>query len=309
MTGAPIPPHEIERTGDDSPATGLPAYVWRMSGLHQLWVCLLAAVVAALSMVPLELQRRIVNDVIAASELELLFILGAAYLGVVVVQGGLKFALRVYQGWLTESAARYTRSHLAELHARRHEADGEGRAVTVIGAEVEKLAGFVGEGFSQPVVNIGMLLAIGGYMVVVEPLVALVSLAFLAPQAIAVPWLQRYINRRLEVRVRLMREMGDAVASDAPSADILTRIFRNRMAIYLLKFTAKAVVNLLNHAAPLAVLMFGGYLVIKGETSLGVVVAFMTGFERLSNPLRELLNYYRVAAQAQVQHELIARWM
>lgn len=304
-----ISPHEIERTGDDTPVSGLPAYVWRMSGAHQVWVCLLAAAVAALSMVPLELQRRIVNDVISASNLDLLVALGLIYLAVVLLQGGLKFALRMYQGWLTESAARYTRNHLGDLHMQQHDENGSGQAVTVIGAEVEKLAGFVGEGLSQPVVNAGMLLAIGGYMFVVEPMVALVSLCFLVPQAIVVPWLQTYVNRRLAVRVSLMREMGDAVAAGASPAKAVSQIYRNRMAIYFFKFLAKMIVNLLNHAAPLAVLMYGGWLVIEGETTLGVVVAFMTGFERLSNPLRELLNYYRFAAQAQVQHQQIARWM
>ena len=35
----------------------------------------------------------------------------------------------------------------------------------------------------------------------------------------------------------------------------------------------------------------------------------MTGFERLANPLRELLAYYRIAAQSNVQHKMIAEWM
>jgi ABC-type bacteriocin/lantibiotic exporter with double-glycine peptidase domain len=50
-------------------------------------------------------------------------------------------------------------------------------------------------------------------------------------------------------------------------------------------------------------------MVIQGETTVGVIVAFISGFDRLSAPLRELVNYYRVAAQAAVQHRMIARWM
>jgi ABC-type bacteriocin/lantibiotic exporter with double-glycine peptidase domain len=65
----------------------------------------------------------------------------------------------------------------------------------------------------------------------------------------------------------------------------------------------------MNGLAPLSVLVVGGYMVIEGQTTIGVIVAFITGFERLSDPLRELLNYYRVAAQAGVQHDMIARWM
>src|SRR3546814_15960723 len=38
-------PRRIPRTGDDTPAASLFGYVWRMSGSHQVWICLLAVVV------------------------------------------------------------------------------------------------------------------------------------------------------------------------------------------------------------------------------------------------------------------------
>jgi ABC-type bacteriocin/lantibiotic exporter with double-glycine peptidase domain len=50
-------------------------------------------------------------------------------------------------------------------------------------------------------------------------------------------------------------------------------------------------------------------MVIQGETTIGVVVAFISGFERLAASLHELIAYYRIAAQANVQHRMIARWM
>ena len=76
-----------------------------------------------------------------------------------------------------------------------------------------------------------------------------------------------------------------------------------------LKFLLKGAINLLNNLAPLAVLMVGGYMVLQGESTVGVVVAFISGLQRLADPVRELMNYYRVAAQANVQHSMIARWM
>ena len=39
-------PLSIRRTGDDSPAVSIWRYVWRMTGMHQICVCLLALVVA-----------------------------------------------------------------------------------------------------------------------------------------------------------------------------------------------------------------------------------------------------------------------
>jgi hypothetical protein len=44
-------------------------------------------------------------------------------------------------------------------------------------------------------------------------------------------------------------------------------------------------------------------------TTIGTVVAFMSGFERLSDPARQLTVFYRSASQASVQHRKIAEWI
>lgn len=82
-----------------------------------------------------------------------------------------------------------------------------------------------------------------------------------------------------------------------------------RLQYYALKFLIKFLNNLLNHLAPLSVLMVGGYLVIQGATTVGVVVAFISGFMRLADPSRALLAYYRLAAETRVQYRLITRWL
>jgi ABC-type bacteriocin/lantibiotic exporter with double-glycine peptidase domain len=61
----------------------------------------------------------------------------------------------------------------------------------------------------------------------------------------------------------------------------------------------------MNHLAPLSVLMVG-YLVINGETTVGTIVAFISGFERMADPSRQLIAYYRLASESQVQYRLIA---
>src|SRR3546814_6010665 len=93
-------------------------------------------------MVPLELQRRVVNDAIGGGNVRLLVLLASIYLAVVLLQVGLKYLLRMYQNWVGESATRYTRMHLSRLNAaRRSDGPGEsgGRAAAIIGAEVEQL--------------------------------------------------------------------------------------------------------------------------------------------------------------------------
>lgn len=242
-------PHEIEKTGDDTPASSLYRYVWRMSEWHQVWASLIAAATAALAFAPLELQRRIIDNAIETASTDILVMLSVVFLAVLLVQGGLKFALRIYQGWLSESAIRYTREHMSSIYAFRvasgdraafspgkddgdpqtsddeagdgdlergggtEAADG-GRAVSIIGAEVDKLGAFVGEAFVAPVVNVGTVLALLGYMLYVDTWIALVSLIFLAPQIALTPLIQRRINRLTERRLSLMRELGGLVANE-----------------------------------------------------------------------------------------------
>jgi len=329
-------PKPVRRKGDDTPARTLAGYVWRMSGRHQFGVCAVALVVAALTAVPLELQRRLIDDAIGGRDRTLLFWLGGAYLGVVLASAALKYALRLYQGWLSESAIRYTRGHLARLMRETPQADRDesedGQSVSVIGAEVEKLGGFVGEGWSEPATNGGMVVCLLGYMIVVQPVMALVSLAFIAPQLALAPILQRRINRLVERRVALLRELGDTItaegrerpepgeraddggtgtgaSADDPVGPNLQRLFGNRMRIYAWKFLLKGSVNLTNALAPVAVLIVGGVMALEGQTTVGVVVAFISGFERLADPVRRLVDYYRVASRTGVQHRMIARWM
>jgi ABC-type multidrug transport system fused ATPase/permease subunit len=293
-----------------------------MSGRHQQWICRLPGATPTLTAVPQDQQRRIVDDVIADGDLALQWWLAALYLAVLLVQGAAKYVLHMYQGWLSESAIRYNRAHLTRIYERHNNAaEGNvhsGEAVSIIGAEIDRLGGFVGEGLSQPVVNGGMLLAIIGYMLVIEPQVALISMVFVLPQILLMPVLQHRINVLMARRVSMMRGFGDRL-TELPEAEAdfngsdmperLDHIFDNRVRTFLWKFGQKAAVNLLNGVAPLSVLLVGGLMVIEGETTIGVVVAFISGFDRMSTPLRELIAYYRIAAQASVQHRMIARWM
>ena len=163
-----------------------------------------------------------------------------------------------------------------------------------------------------------MLVALFGYMLVVEPLIAGISLCFFLPQVLTVPWIQKHMNRLIDRRISMLRDLGDLVADDDPShcdaepeelKPSLSKIYRNRMRFYLWKFAGKAIVNLLNALAPLSVLVVGGYMVIEDATTIGVVVAFITGFERMAGPMTELIAYYRIAQQMRVKHDKIAGWI
>jgi ABC-type bacteriocin/lantibiotic exporter with double-glycine peptidase domain len=186
----------------------------------------------------------------------------------------------------------------------------EGETVSIVASEVERVGGFVGEAFSEPILQGGILIAVLGYMLVVEPTMALVSLAFFVPQILLAPVVQQFVNRRARRKVKLVRELGDQIVDGAAGeryAGTTRQVYAVRMSYYRLKFSLKLINNIMNHLAPLTVLMVGGYLAINGETTIGTIVAFISGFERMAEPSRGLLAYYHLAAETQVQYRLVAQ--
>src|SRR4051794_23350109 len=88
------------------PAT-IAGYIWHTTAKHQLGLSALSAAVFLISAVPLEIQRRIVNDAIQRGVVSTILWLGAAYAGVALAEGGLKLAMNIYRSWVSERAVRH----------------------------------------------------------------------------------------------------------------------------------------------------------------------------------------------------------
>ena len=170
----------------------LPRFVWRASGAHQFYAGLMAILVALLTFVPIDLQRRIVDEGIERSDVAALLFLGGLYVAVIVAEGTLKYALQLYQGWVGESAVKASRDQLAMVVlARSSETQSTaGQTVNVIGREIDSVGGFVGTSISEFVINLTLLVAIGAYMLYIQPVIALVSAIFLVPQVLLAFYMQ-----------------------------------------------------------------------------------------------------------------------
>lgn len=300
-------------------------YIWRISGRRQIWLALLSSVVFPLTMVPLELQRRMVNNAIGNLDLRLLWLLSAAYVGVVLVQGGLKYVMNVYREVISERAIRSMRRHIySGIHSGRPALRADtptdtptgGPKVSMVVAEVEPLGGFVGESISVPLVQIGALASVLGYMLWIEPRIATASFVLYLPQLYVVPRIQAAINRRVEKRIVLLRELGQQLVDEAdPShtteADAkrydqrIDEIYRQRKRVAHLRSFLTLLNNLLEHTGTISVLLIGGWLAIRGRTDVGTIVAFVSGVGRISEPWRELVAFYRRASDARVRYRLV----
>jgi ABC-type bacteriocin/lantibiotic exporter with double-glycine peptidase domain len=296
----------------------LAGFVWRASGVHQFHVGLIAIAVALFNLAPIDLQRRIVDDAIVKGNIEALLVLGALYLAILLVQGALKYALFFYQGWVGESAVKRARDQLTAVASERASQDEatSGEAVNVIGREIDNVGSFVGTSISEFVVNLTLLFFLAAYMLYLEPVIALIAALSLIPQIFLAIYMQADLNRLVERQVGLVRRLGNEtilLAEGDSSATgkekrTIRAIFRNRIRFYFLKYGLKTLLSVANAMGPLMVLIVGGYLVIQGQTTIGTIVAFVSGLERISTPLHDLLNFYRVYEQAKVQHQMIVAW-
>ena len=136
-------------------------YVLDTSGWHQLFLLMLTVGVFLLEVVPLELQRRIVNDLVKHRDYWIVIVLCAVYAGVVLVQGGTKLVLNVYRSWVGERAIRDLRRRIHVLisspSSASSGAEAEGVQASMIVAEVEPIGGFVGASVSEPLLQGGIL--------------------------------------------------------------------------------------------------------------------------------------------------------
>ena len=84
---------------------GLYGYIWATSGRTQILLALLSVFIFLLDLVPLELQRRIVNDAIGQKAVAELLWLCGAYAVTALVQGLAKLTWYVYRNSVGEATS------------------------------------------------------------------------------------------------------------------------------------------------------------------------------------------------------------
>ena len=281
-------------------------YVVRSSGRHQIALAILSAAVFGLSSVPLELQRRVVNDAIKNGATETIFWLAVAYAAVAVVEQVLKMALNVYRGWVSEDAVRTLRKTLQDIETDKlREPDAAGTHTAMAVAEAEPIGGFVGMAISEPLLQTGILLSVIGYMAWLEPWTLVLSLGYLLPQALFVPPLQEAINRRAADRIKTLRRVsGDIVETGTPHEHGIDRVFVLNMGIYKLKYGMNLGMNLMYAFAVATALGVGGWFAITGRIDVGTVVAVVSGLGKLKDPWSDLVSWGRELSVDSVKYRL-----
>jgi len=311
---------------DDTPIVDRSIFSWIFSGNVKLQILLVFIIIVTVfaRVIPLEMQKRIVNQAISLKKLDLLFTYCGIYLAAVIAAGALKFLITYIETLIGQRALAEMRKalfkHILTLSINFFRKTQPGMVVNAIVAELATSGTFVGMAIAAPVTNILTLLAFAGYLIWLNWLLALVSLSIYPLVSIVLPLLQNRANTANKRRVDATRTISSKIAETINGIHevhgngayhiegrkfdkMVEKLYSIRLVWTLYRQTVKVVNNFFNNLSPFLIFILGGYLAMKGQLELGALVAFLSAQEKLFNPWKELIEFYQVYQDSTVTYK------
>jgi ABC-type multidrug transport system fused ATPase/permease subunit len=199
--------------------------------------------------------------------------------------------------------------HIQKLPLTYFDRIPSGVVVSRLVNDVQTVNELLGNGLIQAISDVLTLTFTVAVMVWLAPNLALVTFAVMPMMFIAV-WIfterAKVAYRRTRVTVAVLTgeiaesyagvRVTQAFAREAPSQERFDEVNnQNRVAnvrANTLSSMLLPVVELCNAAATVAVIAYGGWLIVHGESTLGVLVAFLAYITRFFQPIRTLTQFY-----------------
>ncbi|MGI9317462.1 MAG: ABC transporter transmembrane domain-containing protein, partial [bacterium] len=313
-------------------------YIWKYSKRQQITLVIMTLVSFPILYMTLELPKRIINDAlgdatrrhsflgITLDPVPYLVALCLSLLTLIVITGVLKMRINTYKGTIGERLVRRLRYNLITNILRfplpYFSRISSGELISSVTAETEPLGGYIGESVALPLFEGGTMLTILVFMFAQDWVFGLVSVAFIPIQGYIIPKLQHQVNLLRKERVRQVRVLSERIGeSVVGAAEIrlhgtqpytlaefsrrLGSLFKVRLDIFKKKFFMKFLNNTIGHITPFLFYLFGGYLVIKGDLTIGALVAAIGAYKDLTTPWRELLNFYQLHEDSKIKYQQI----
>ena len=302
----------------------LPSWILSSNLKLQALLLLVILITVFARVLPLEMQKRIVNEAIRFGEIQMLFWYCGYYLAAVVVATGLKYLISALQNLIGERALADMRKalyyHILTLPLNFFRKTQPGLVVSSLVTELASAGIFVGMAIGVPVSSILTLFAFAGYLIWLNPLLALISLSIYPMVLILLPRLQQQANkankRRVDTTRTLSGKIGEAISGiheihgngsyrieNRRYDKMIDKLYKIRIVWNLYKFSVKSVNNFFNNLSPFLVFIVGGYLAIKGRLDLGALVAFISAQEKIYDPWKELIAFYQIYQDASVRYK------
>lgn len=305
-------------------------YSWVLfRNIHlQLIVVGIIVVTVAMRVLPLEMQKRIINEAIGLKDLPALYRYCAMYIGAVTLAGILKYAINLMQNYIGEKTLMTVRErlyeHLLSLPVQFYRRTSPGNVISYIITEFIPVATFIGQAVAVPAVNILTFFAMAGYMIHLNPTIGLISITLYPLELILLPRIQKHFRRanrrRIKHTQRLSGLVGEAVTgvhevhsnASIPLEKqrfkaVLHKLYRATLLQNALRFGIKFVNNFFMSLGPFVLFLIGGYYAIQGRFDVGAIVAFLSAYEKLYDPWKELMEFWQVYQDSSVRYKQIMR--
>ena len=314
----------MEKTKPPVVQRSLISWIWTSSLKLQLLLILIILIEVIARVIPLEMQKRIINEAINLRKIDLLFYYCGIYLAAVVVAGILKYLNNIIQTIIGQRALADIRKalyhHILTLPLNFFRKTQPGMVVSSIITELTTSGNFVGMAISVPITNVLTLLAFAGYLIWLHPLLGLVSLSIYPIVLFLVPILQKRSNRANKKRVDAGRDLASKIAESVTGIHevqsngafhlenrkydrLIDRLLKIRIVWTLYNQAVKTLNNFFTNLSPFLIFILGGYLAMKGQLELGALVAFLSAQEKLYTPWKELIQFYQVYQDASVRYK------
>lgn len=257
----------------------------------------------------------------------LLLWLSGLFLILVLINGAFKFRINLQKGVLGERMLRRLRFQLFSLMLRfTPETQREVKSsetATIIRDEVEPIGSFIGDAIVVPA-QLGTHAATALAFILMQNVwLGLAAGAIAGVQIAVIPRLRHAILRLSRQRQIESRNLAGRVAEVLDGLDAVTvndsvrweraeisgrlhGLYDLRLQIYRRKFAIKYLNNLLAQVTPFLFYAVGGLLALKGELSIGQLVAVLAAYRDLPPPLKGLIDWDQQRLDVEVKYEAIA---
>ena len=318
--------------------SSLARYIWKYSRRQQMVVVLLTFASFPILYLTLEIPKWIINEALGDPEssktflgmsfepVDYLIMLCFLLLGLIVVNGVIKMRINTMKGIIGERLVRRMRYTLIQNILRfplpYFSRISSGEMISTVTAETEPLGGYIGESYALPLFQGGTMITILIFMFAQDVVFGLASVALIPVQGYIIPKLQQQVNALKKERVRHVRKLSERIGETVSGATEirlhgtqpytlsefsrrLGDLFAIRLDIFRKKFFMKFLNNTIGQITPFTFYLFGGYLVIKGDLTIGALVAAIGAYKDLTSPWRELLNFYQLHEDSKIKFQQI----
>jgi ABC-type multidrug transport system fused ATPase/permease subunit len=303
-------------------------FYWILRRHRSMQLVLLLIIVVSLffKVFPLEMQKRIINEAIYLKDIQLLYLYCGLYIGAVTIASLMKYGINVLQVYIGQKILVEMREelyrHVLQLPLQFYRKMQPGTVISAMTAELNAIGFFLGGALAIPITSVLTFVVFIGFMFDLNPLLAMLSMGVYPIELFVVPYLQKKYNRLNTTRVKTTRAMANVVnesisgiheihgntsyiLEEKKLSSYIAQLYGLMKKLFIVKYGIKFANNFFQSLGPFILFLVGGYMAIHGQFTLGALVAFLSAYEKVYDPWKEIIEYYQSYQDAQIRYRQI----